>query len=99
MDGILVKATADEVARRIRGSGIPPVTAVAAVFKEQHGGKGWDDEFRRAVLAELGRRGGKKAARVKKTKKARDSFLKEKMIREAQHLAFQRKDHLVPDLY
>ena len=92
-----VKACADIVAARMRQQEVSPVVAIAAIFKEQHGGKGWDDEFRRAVLRELGTRGGRASAKARKTTVLRDQKRLQEMIWEAKLLAFQRRDHLVPD--
>ena len=96
MDG-LVARYADITAAKMKKDGISPVQAVHTVFKEQCGGKGLDDEFRRAVLRELGRRGGSASAKAKKETCLEDEKRFQQMIRDARLLAFRRRDHLLPD--
>ena len=93
----LVVSFSDKAAIRMKRSGIPPVEAVSAVFKEQRGGGGFDDELKRAVLRELGKRGAMASAKSKKKKKAQEASLLKKMEYEAKLMAFQRRDHLLPD--
>lgn len=96
MDGQILRL-ANAAATRMRREGIPPVEAVSAAYKEQYGGKGFEDELKRAALRELGRRGGKKAAIVRKEAAIRKQDLLRRMIHESHPLAFQRRDHLLPD--
>ena len=96
MDGQILRL-ANAAAARMKRDGIPPVEAVSAAYKEQHGGKGFDDELKRAALRELGRRGGKKAATVKKEAALQKQKRLQQMIHESRLLAFQRRDNLLPD--
>jgi len=99
MDDALVRTLATKAAQRMRENGFSPAVAVAVVFKEIYGGDGWNQEIRRAVLVEMGKRGGKKAGRTRKQHTAARAIRLAQMCREAEVLALQRRDHLVPDLY
>lgn len=88
---------ANAAAARMRREGIPPVEAVFAAYKEQYGGRGFKDELKRATLREMGRRGGKKAATAKKALALQKQKRLQRMIQESRLLAFQRRDHLLPD--
>lgn len=93
-----VKAYADMAAVRMKQERIPAVAAVTAIFKGQLCGRGFDEEFRRALLRELGRRGGKASAKAKKEMALADQKRLQEMISEARLLAFQRRDQLISDL-
>ncbi|MBI3074641.1 MAG: hypothetical protein HYY92_00260 [Parcubacteria group bacterium] len=97
MDGTTIARLANAAAARMKRQGIPPVEAISAAYKEQYGGKGFDDELKHAVLRELGRRGGKKTAKTRRERKLHDQKHLQQMIAEAKILAFQRRDHLLPD--
>ncbi len=97
MDGIVFRL-ADRAAAQMRREGIPPVEAVSAVFRESYGG-GFDDELKRAILRELGRRGGKASAKARRAKELKYQERLQQMFRESRMVAFQRRDHLLPDLY
>lgn len=102
MDGLRVRLLADRAAARMRSEGlVTPVPAVTAILREQYGGKGFDSALRDAVLRELARRGGTMSAKNRKNKMTavlQDEPLRQQMIREAELLAFRRRDHLVRDL-
>ena len=92
-----VKSYADAAGIRMKRDGVTAIEAVSSVFKEQHGGGGFDDELKHAVRRELGKRGAMASAKSKKKKKAQEASLLKKMEYEAKLMAFQRRDHLLPD--
>lgn len=96
MEGLITRY-ANEAALLMKTNGIRAVEAVSAVYKETRGGSSFDDELKQSVLRELGRRGGKKAAIVRKEAAFRKQDLLRRMIHESRLLAFQRRDHLLPD--
>src|SRR3989344_8132852 len=98
MGGAMIARIANAAAAQMKRQGITPVEAVSAVFKESYGGGGFEDELKHAVLRELGRRGGVKAVEAKKERAIQKQRHIKQMIHESRFLAFQRRDHLLPDL-